>query len=213
LLQDFTNDLEEIEDALDNMIASGQTALLDAVYLAVEHAQKHGKYRRKAIVVVTDGEERDSYYTRDQVLQALRQSEVQVYAIGFPQGLGEAAIFQQTESRRMSSQEKKARKLLEEVAQVSGGRAFFPESLDELDSIASTIASELRMQYALGYYPTNSQRDGSWRTIRVEVVPDKVHGKLVARTRSGYYATKPPSEPPQRPPKQPQGAERLSSGA
>jgi Ca-activated chloride channel family protein len=190
LVEDFTSEVGQVQDALDNMIASGPTAMLDAVFLAVEHAQKQGKHRRKAILLVTDGEERDSFYKRDQVFESLRKSEVQVYVIGFPQGLGEAAIFQQTEKRRLSGQEKKARKLVEELAQVSGGRAFFPESLDDLDPIATTVARELRLQYIIGYYPTNSERDGSWRTVRVEVTPDKALGKLATRTRSGYYAVK-----------------------
>jgi len=190
LLEDFTRDVALIHDALDNLIASGQTALLDAIYLSVEHAQKHGRHRRKAILLVTDGEERDSYYTREQVIERLRGSDVQVYAIGFTEGLGEAAIFRQTESRRLSRQEKKARKLLEELARESGGRAFFPQSLDELDAIASTIARELRTQYAIGYYPSDPERDGSWRAVRVEVTPDRERGPLLARTRTGYYALK-----------------------
>lgn len=198
LLEDFTEDARLIEDALDSLVASGQTALLDAVYLSVQHAHSKGKHRRKAIVVVSDGEERDSYYKRDQVIEALRRSEVQVFAIGFPEGLGEYAIFHQTESRRLSSQEKKARKLLEDVSRISGGRAFFPESLDELEPIAQTIARELRTQYVIGYYPTNPQRDGSWRAVRVEVLPDKQRGKLIARARSGYYATPEPAPRPDR---------------
>ncbi|MCS6817872.1 MAG: VWA domain-containing protein [Blastocatellia bacterium] len=199
LLEDFTQDVSLIHDALDNLIAGGQTALLDAVYLSVEHAQKYGKHRRKAILVVTDGEDRNSYYTREQVLERLRGSEVQVYVVGFTEGLGEATIFRQTESRRLSGQEKRARKLLEELARESGGRAFFPQSLDELDAIASAIARELRTQYAIGYYPSNPERDGSWRTVRVEVISDKERGPLTARTRAGYYAVrKAAAKPPSR---------------
>lgn len=188
LLEDFTRDVSLIQDALENLIASGQTALLDAIYLSVEHAQKYGKHRRKAIVVITDGEDRNSYYTQDQVLERLRKSDVQVYAVGFTEGLSEVAIFRQTESRRLGRQEKKARKLLEEIARQSGGRAFFPESPDELDAIAAVIAQELRAQYAIGYYPSRPERDGSWRAVRVEVLPDKERGPLTARTRAGYYA-------------------------
>jgi Ca-activated chloride channel family protein len=190
LIEDFTSEIGLISDALDNMIASGPTALLDAVYLSVDHAQKRGRNQRKAVLLVTDGEERDSYYKRDQVFELLRKSEVQVYVIGFPQGLGEAKIFVETESKRLNKDEKRARKLVEELAQVSGGRAFFPQSLDELDPIAATIARELRLQYIIGYTPSNSQRDGTWRTVRIEVTPDKQRGKLTARTRAGYYAVK-----------------------
>lgn len=195
LVEDFTRDVALIHDALDNIVASGQTALLDALYLSVEHAQKYGKHRRKAIVLITDGEERNSYYTRDQVLEQLRRSDVQVYAVGFTEGLSEAAIFRQSESRRISSQEKRARKLLEDLARESGGRAFFPQSVEELDAIASTIARELRTQYALGYYPSHPEHDGSWRAVRVEVLSDKERGPLTARTRAGYYALRRDSPP------------------
>ncbi len=195
LVEDFTQDVALIHEALENMIASGQTALLDAVYLSVEHAQKYGRHRRKAILLITDGEDRNSYYTRDHVLERLRGSDVQVYVVGFTEGIHEAAIFRQTESRRISGQEKKARKLLEELARESGGRAFFPQSLEELDTIANAIARELRTQYTLGYYPSHPERDGSWRSVRVEVLPDKDRGPLTARTRAGYYALRRDASP------------------
>lgn len=190
LIQDFTKDIREIEYALEDLVAHGQTALLDAVYLSVEQAQKYGKHRRKAIVILTDGEDRDSYYTRDQALQALRGSDVQVYVIGFPEGLDEQFnVFRETGRRKMGRREKRARKLLDELSSMSGGRAFYPQALEELDSIAETIATDLRTQYTLGYYPTR-QRDGTWRQVKVDVKSDNKRSELVARTRSGYYATK-----------------------
>jgi len=194
LVQDFTKNVDEIEDALQDLVAHGQTALLDAVYLAVEHAQKHGKHRRKAVVLITDGEERDSYYTEKQVMEALRESDAQVYIIGFTQGLDmdRYNIFKGTGKRRIGRREKRARNLLEELAQVSGGRVFYPENLSELDPIAQTIARELRTQYIVGYYPTNAQRDGTWRSVRVDINPDEKGNKRIARTRSGYYATASP---------------------
>jgi Ca-activated chloride channel family protein len=205
LIQDFTKDVREIEEALEDVVAHGQTALLDAVYLAVEHAHKRGKYRRKAIVLITDGEERDSYYTREQVLQALRESDVQVYVIGFPEGLDDEAynVFRETGRRRMGRREKRARKLLDELAGVTGGRAFYPRELEELDPIAEEIAAELRTQYILGYYPTRAERDGTWRKVEVQVKSDKKRGELIARTRSGYYATKSGDAPAKETSKQP----------
>lgn len=194
LIQDFTKNVDQIEEALQDLVAHGQTALLDAVYLAVQHAQKQSKYRRKAIVLITDGEERDSYYTENQVIESLRESDVQVYIIGFPQGLDQDRynIFKGTGKRRMGRREKRARQLLDELARVSGGRAFYPDSLNELDSIAQTIARELRTQYIIGYYPTSAQHDGTWRSVRVDVKPDEKGNKRIARTRSGYYATASP---------------------
>jgi Ca-activated chloride channel family protein len=191
LVQDFTKNVDEIEDALQDLVAHGQTALLDAVYLSVQHAHKQGKHRRKAVVLITDGEERDSYYTENQVMELLRESDVQVYIIGFTQGLDmdRYNIFKGTGKRRIGRREKRARHLLEELAQVSGGRVFYPENLSELDPIAQTIARELRTQYIVGYYPTNAQRDGTWRSVRVDIKPDEKGNKRIARTRSGYYAT------------------------
>lgn len=197
LLHDFTNNIDEIEDALSDLVAHGQTALLDAVYLSVEHAQKHGRYRRKAIILITDGEERDSYYTREQVLELLRESDVQVYVIGFPQGLDmdRYHIFRGTGRRKMGRRERRARKLLDTLARVTGGRAFYPDRLSDLEPIAHAIAHELRTQYIIGYYPTRSERDGTWRSVRVVVKPDRRGGRRIARTRSGYYATARPDAP------------------
>ncbi len=192
LTVDFTHESKEVADALDDLVASGGTALLDAVYLAVGHAHQQGKFRRKAIVVITDGDERDSYYSRDKVLQSLKETDVQVFAIGFPENLDNYgySVFKGTGETHRGKYEKRARRLLDDLAQVSGGRAFFPESLDQLAGIASTIAHELRTQYILGYYPTNTLRDGTWREVRVEVRSDKHQEKLIARTRPGYYASK-----------------------
>ncbi|MCS6806557.1 MAG: VWA domain-containing protein [Acidobacteriota bacterium] len=190
LVQDFTKKIEDIEEALGDLVAHGQTALLDAIYLSVQHAQKQAKHRRKAIVLISDGEERDSYYTESQVLEALRASDVQVYVIGFTAGIGadQYNIFKGTGKRKISRQEKRARRYLEHIAQATGGRVFYPESLSELDGIAQSIARELRAQYVIGYYPTNAERDGKWRTVRVELKPSEKTHKASVRTRSGYYA-------------------------
>ncbi|MBI3951585.1 MAG: VWA domain-containing protein [Acidobacteria bacterium] len=190
LIQDFTKNIDEIEDALNDLVAHGQTALLDAVYLSVQHAQKHGKHRRKAVVLITDGEERDSYYTEKQIMEALRESDVQVYVIGFTQGLDADRynIFRGTGKRKLGRREKRARNLLDDLAEVTGGRAFYPESLSQLDPIAQTIARDLRTQHIIGYYPTNAERDSTWRSVRVEVKPDAKGNKRIARARSGYYA-------------------------
>jgi VWFA-related protein len=94
---------------------------------------------------------------------------------------------------------KKARKALQEIAEASGGLAFFPEpvhregasandTVEEVESICTQVAHDIRNQYTLAYYPSNAKRDGSFRTVQVEVIPPRGHGKLTARTRNGYYA-------------------------
>jgi VWFA-related protein len=83
---------------------------------------------------------------------------------------------------------KRAKKALEQLAQASGGLAFFPENVDDVHNICEQVARDIRNQYTLAYYPSNTRRDGSFRSVQVEVIPPRGRGKLVARTRNGYYA-------------------------
>ena len=162
-----------------------------AVKESVEHTNEKGKYDRKCAFLITDGDENDSRCSRETVLSALKASNVKLFAVGFPDGSERTAIIQicavltlpqtgQTESH--------ARNLLEELARVSGGRAFFPQEATELNGIAKSITSELSTQYHLGYYPNRADHDGRWRQVQVKISP--IHGgdNLIARTRAGYFA-------------------------
>ena len=180
LLQEFTSDRRELEDALRKIYASGGTALLDAIIATADHAHEKGKRRRKALVVITDGVEKNSSAKEKQVMEAMKEDEVQVYLVGFIDEEESGGFFG-------GSPAKKAKELLIRLAEDSGGRAFFPTDVSETPAIAAQIAKDLRAQYVISYYPHNDRRDGSYRTVRV-VVNLRDNRKLIARTRQGYYA-------------------------
>ncbi len=185
LVEDFTNDIDDLEESLNNMIVGGGTALYDALYLAVRKAQE-GRMQKRAIIVISDGEDRDSYYKLEEVLDKIRESDVQVYAVGFLDPEEERGLFEGLFSK---SKREKAKEVLTRAAEETGGKAVFPRSISELDGIVSTIAHELRNQYSIGYISSNQAKDGTWRTVRVMLNrPDAKNYKV--RARSGYYAPK-----------------------
>ncbi len=178
LAEEFTPRPADIEDAVENIVWGGGTALLDAILLSAEYADKEGKNRRKAIVVISDGDDRDSYYERRQLIKMLQEYQVQVYIVGFPDEEDAGGLFGR-------SARKRSIELINDIAKETGGRAFFPKSTDELPEIVRTINADLRAQYSIGFVPSQDQRDNSaFRRITVRV--DDGKRKLVARTRSGY---------------------------
>jgi Ca-activated chloride channel homolog len=181
LLEEFTANTADVVDTLQGLIGSGQTAMLDALYLAADYANKEGKNRRKAVVLVSDGLDADSYYKFDEVVNRLRETDVQIYLIGFTTDLNsdKAWVFKRSEKG-------KAEELLNKIASETGGKAFFPKELSDVQTITAQISTDLRTQYSIGYYPTNTKRDGTYRAVRVGV--DGGKQKLVARTRNGYTA-------------------------
>jgi Ca-activated chloride channel family protein len=183
LIQDFTRDRRELEEALGEMYTSGGTALLDAIIAGADYAQEKGKQRRKAIVVITDGLEKNSSVKEREVMEAIKEDEVQVYLVGFIDDDESSSLFGRSPA-------KKAKELLNRLAEDSGGRAFFPKDVSEMPAIAAQIAKDMRTQYVVSYYPTNQARDGKFRTVRVVVNPSgpSANRKLIARTRQGYYA-------------------------
>jgi Ca-activated chloride channel family protein len=180
LLEEFTTDFNDVIDTLQSFVASRQTAMLDALYLGADYANKEGKNRRKAIVIVTDGLDKDSYYKFDEVVDHLREADVQVYLVGFTNDLEKGgSIFKKSEKE-------KAEALLNKLADETGGKAFFPRELSEVHQIAQQISNDLRTQYSIGYYPSNTKKDGTFRSVRVQV--NSGNRKLIARTRTGYVA-------------------------
>ena len=181
LVQEFTNDKRELEDAIGELFTSGGTALLDAIIATADYAQQKGKQRRKALIIISDGLEKNSSVKEREVVDAIKEDEVQVYLIGF--------IDEEGESRGLfgKSSAKRAKELLAHIAEDSGGRAFFPREITEMPAIAAQIAKDLRMQYVISYYPTNEVRDGKFRTVQVSINPRNSR-KMIARTRQGYYA-------------------------
>jgi Ca-activated chloride channel homolog len=178
LVQGFTNDPRRLEKSLDQLFTSGGTALLDAIIATSDYAQANGKYRRKAIIVISDGLEKNSAVKEKEVIRAIKENDVQLYLIGFLDEDKSKSFFG-------TSPSKKAQQLLTRLADDSGGRAFFPKDLGEIPGIAAQIAKDLRTQYIISYYPSNEKRDGTYRTVQVDV---KSKRKLIVRTRQGYYA-------------------------
>jgi Ca-activated chloride channel family protein len=181
LLTEFTSDINDVIDTLQGLIASSQTAMLDALYLAADYAQREGRNRRKAVIVVTDGLDKDSYYKFNEVVSHLRETDVQVYLIGFTNDLSKegAWVFKKSDKENAENQ-------LNKLATETGGKAFFPRELAEVHQIAQQISTDLRTQYSIGYYSTNSNRDGTFRAVKVQV--NDPARRLVARSRNGYTA-------------------------
>ncbi len=187
--QPFTANKTDLNDSLDNLyIEGGQTAIIDAVYLAVQNVDDYEKSnktedrKRRALILVSDGEDRNSYYNEKQLYDLLRESEVQIFVIGFVDDLSKDGGF------IAKSPRDKAKAFLERIASESGGKAYFPASPAELPNLAREISSELRTQYSIGYIPSNEKHDGTYRTIKVAVDDGPNAQKRIAIARAGRTA-------------------------
>jgi len=178
LISGFTSKFENIQDRLLFVKSAGKTALLDAIYLGLSEAKK-ATTSRKALLVISDGGDNHSRYTENDVKRAVRETDVQIYAVG---------IFEPVSARIRTQEEARGPSLLAELAEVSGGRMFSVEDVNELPDIAEKISIELRNQYVIGYKPSNLVRDGRWRRIRVKLNPPKGLPPLQVYSRTGYYA-------------------------
>lgn len=189
-VQDFTENKELLTDGLDQLyVEGGQTAIIDAVYLSAEHVSDYRKgddsdRRRRALIVITDGEDRNSFYKQDQLFARLREEDVQIFVIGFVNELDKEA------NLIRKSPKDKAVSLIKKLASETGGRAFFPESVADLPQIANEIVRDLRTQYVLAYNPTNKTADGTYRAIKVTVDQPSNSDKRIALTRTGRLARK-----------------------
>src|SRR5580700_10995264 len=171
--QDFTNDLLKLKEALEKIDAKGGTALYDALLASADQLKLNARLERKVLFVVTDGEDNASRENLEEAVKRLQgENSPSVYAIGI---LGD------------EEHPKRARRALEIIAQRTGGLAFFPGTLDQVDEISRQVAHDIRNQYTIGYKPTNPRASGGFRTIRVEA-HGKGHSKMTVRTKTGYYA-------------------------
>jgi Ca-activated chloride channel family protein len=181
VLQDFTNDMPALESAVRRTESSGPTLLHNALYVVLKdlaREKKAGELRRRAIVMLSDGEDTGSLVTDEQVLELARQTEINIYSIALRSRGGER--------NRMSFSQ--AAHLLTAMARETGGQVYFPNSISELDAVYDRIAEELRTQYSLGYVSTNKRRDGRWRRV---VVRTPERDDLQVRHKIGYYAPRP----------------------
>jgi Ca-activated chloride channel family protein len=180
---DFASNVEDLRSALSKIDSRGGTALYDAVYASLDHLRL-GNRDKKTLLVITDGEDNASRYTFPELLKYAQQSNAQIYAIGLlGDETNETGLF-----KIHSGGDRHAKKVLEQLAQGTGGTAFFPATLSEVDATCRQIAHEIRNQYTLGYYPTNKATDGTYRSVRVEGFEHGTRKKLVVRTKPGYYA-------------------------
>ena len=181
LEQDFTGSIGDLIDALDNIDTRGETALYDAVYLSVDHV-KAGKKDKRVLLLISDGEDNVSKYGLNKVVDTLRESKVTLYAIGLLEENDQrGGLFKKPPS-------KKAKEVLQKFAEITGGQAYFPKSLDEVEELVKDIAHEIRNHYTVSYTPSNRKLDGSWREIRVKVNPPKTTPKVTVHTKQGYFA-------------------------
>jgi len=183
LEQDFTGSIGDLVDALDNIDARGETALYDAIYLSSDHV-KSGHKDKKALLLITDGEDNVSKYGINKVIEGLKQSKVTLYCIGLLEEDDQrGGLFKKPPS-------KKAKEDLQKFAAITGGQAFFPKNIDEVEDLVKVIAHDLRNHYTVTYTPSNAKLDGSYREITVKVIPPKNSGKITWHTKQGYYAPK-----------------------
>jgi len=180
LEKDFTNNIDELKEALERIDSRGSTALYDAVIGSLDHAKK-GSKDKKVLLVVSDGEDTASRGGSKQALQRAileaQRSEAVIYTIGL---LG-------TEKK---ADARRAREALKQLSGATGGQSFFPEGLEDVEPICTQIAHDIRNQYTLAYYPSNATRDGSFRAVQVQVNPPRNRGKYTVRHRTGYFAPK-----------------------
>ncbi|HEV2800610.1 MAG TPA: VWA domain-containing protein [Pyrinomonadaceae bacterium] len=179
VLMDKTRDADALLTKLTFVQTKGQTALYDACYLGVEKVTR-GTHPKRALLVISDGQDNSSRYTFSELRRVLKESDVIIYAIGIIDRGDPTAL------------DVSGQAILDELAGVSGGRAFFPDTAAEMNEIFERIAIELRHQYSIGYKPKNFTNDGKWHKIKVKVTPPRGLPRIYVRTKEGYYATTQP---------------------
>jgi len=167
LREDFTHDVSRLHNRVIRTAPEGQTALYDAVYRAISKVQQ-GRHARKALLIVTDGEDNNSRYSRSNLENYVRESGVQLYTLGIASSFGKG--------------------VLRELADLTGGQAVFADEDDDLESIARDMAVTMSSQYMLGYVSTNRDRNGEWREVRVRVQGEVVDEAFTVQAKRGYYA-------------------------
>lgn len=172
--QDFTNKIETMREALDRVDSRGGTALYDAIIASADHLAKGAKREKKVLLVVTDGDDNESRETLEQAVRTVQiDNGPTIYCIGI-----------------LSAEDRKrtAKRALEALSAQTGGVAFFPKDLQEVDEISQEVARDIRNQYTLTYKPSNPRANGGYRQVHVTAHAAGYKDQLVVRTRSGYYA-------------------------
>jgi Ca-activated chloride channel family protein len=180
ILQPFTSDHEKLSKVIRMTQAGGTTSLYNALYIALKNlSRRRTDIRRQAIVVLSDGEDTSSIVSFEQVMELAKDTDVTIFTISLRQ-----------QSRRHSRYFSEAEHVLKKLAEETGGQWFFPNQIEELESVYDRIAKELKSQYNIGYVSSNTKRDGSWRRVVVQTDRES----LIVRTKLGYYAPEGPAE-------------------
>jgi Ca-activated chloride channel family protein len=178
--QDFTSNINKLKEGLEKIETRGGTALYDAVVASATHLKQDAKLEKKVIFVVTDGDDNESTETLEQAIRRLQtENGPTVYAIGILEGEDHA---------------RHAKRALQVMCEKTGGIAFLPKTLDDVDAISRNVAHDIRSQYTIGYKPTTPRTQGGYREVKVDAHSSK-HDKLTVRTKSGYYAGQEPVGP------------------
>jgi Ca-activated chloride channel family protein len=175
MISDFTKSIEDIQGKLVYTVPKGRTALLDAIYMGMAK-MKDAQHQKKALLIISDGGDNRSRYTESEIKSMVKEADVQIYAIG---------IFDRDFK---TTEERLGPQLLGEITDVTGGRTFTIDNVNELADVATKIGVELRNQYVIGYRPTNAARDGKWKKIKVKLMPPKGLPPLHVYFKTGYYA-------------------------
>jgi Ca-activated chloride channel family protein len=176
ITEDLTSDISRLQNHLIFAQAKGMTSLFDAIYMGLDKLRS-GTNAKKALLVITDGEDNHSRYTFADVREFVRERDVQIFAIGIVDPVSSELLEGST-----------GRTIIEDLVGITGGRAFFPESVYELEDVCAKIAVELKNQYLIGYHPSNTEKNGKWRKIHLKVNPSKGLPSLSVRSKTGYYA-------------------------
>jgi Ca-activated chloride channel homolog len=174
----FTNSIEDIQSRMMMTAPKGRTALLDAIYLGLSE-MRGAKNGKRALLILSDGGDNHSRYNESDIKRLVKEADTQLYAIG---------IFDPLGYRNRTPEELNGPSLLGEVTELTGGRVFAVENLNELPDIASKIGMELRNQYVLGYRPSNKAHDARWRKIKIKLRAPKGLPPLNVYSKTGYYA-------------------------
>jgi Ca-activated chloride channel homolog len=178
LTSSFTNSVEDLQSRLMLTVPKGRTALLDAIYLGL--SQMRGAHNAKrALLILSDGGDNHSRYNESDIKRLVKEADTQLYAIG---------IFDPFGDRSRTPEELNGPSLLSEITEMTGGRVFAVEKLEELPDIASKIGMELRNQYVLGYRPSNKAHDARWRKVKIKLRTPKGLPPLSVYSKTGYYA-------------------------
>ena len=177
LISSFTSSVEELQNRLMYTAARGRTALLDAIYLGLSQ-MRGARNAKRALLIISDGGDNHSRFNENDIKNFVKEADVQLYAVGIYDPLG---------SRSRTSEELNGPTLLSEMTEMTGGRAFPVENLNDLPDTAAKIGMELRNQYVLGYKPSNHQRDAKWRKVKVKLRPPKGLPPLNVYAKTGYY--------------------------